>query len=276
MTTIKGTGTSLGFDEINSALGRGTDMASYKGTTWYKDDGSVGTFASSNLSFNDFYSKRPDSPTFVKTISANQNQLNLRTWAAANGWNGSSAVVITLDSGYYIYSTNTGVPALTINGSWPNGITFINNGVIVGAGGAGGNGAVPNVTGPVAGGAGGIGLSLGVSIKLTNNGGIYGGGGGGGGGATYSWGTGGAAGGGGGGGAGLGAGGTTNGGAGSLTSGGAGGTNKSVGGNGGGYNAAGSAGGSYTYASLSQWITSTGAPGGSAGTAIATNGYTIS
>jgi len=109
------------------------------------------------------------SNAFTATISSNQTNLNLRTWALANGWNGSSAAAITIGSNVYIYSTATGTPALT-TGSFPGGLTIITNGFIMGMGGAGGT------TG--AGNAGGNAISLGVNTTITNNSYIGGGGGG--------------------------------------------------------------------------------------------------
>jgi hypothetical protein len=119
------------------------------------------------------------SNAFSATISSNQTNLNLRTWALANGWNGSTAATITIGSGVYIYSTSTGTPALTTD-SFPGGLTIINNGFIAGMGG---NGA-PN-TSPYAGTAGGNAISLGSNVTINNtNASAYIGGGGGGGGFT--------------------------------------------------------------------------------------------
>lgn len=139
---------------------------------------------------------------FLATISSNQQQLNLRAWALANGWNGSSAATITVGSGVYIWSNNTSIAGLTIDGSWPGGITLVNNGFIMGKGGGGGGGE------PVtAAYNGGPAISLGVSCFITNNSYIAGGGGGGGSGGI----DGGSGAGGGGGGAGGGAGGASDG-----------------------------------------------------------------
>jgi hypothetical protein len=117
---------------------------------------------------------------FAFTISSNQTNANLRTLAINAGWNQSSRVVATINSGIYISSNSTGTPALTVNGSFPGGVQLTNNGIIVGMGGAGGNGngaSAPNV-----GGAGGTALSVSSAITIANNGTIAGGGGGGGGG----------------------------------------------------------------------------------------------
>lgn len=169
-----------------------------------------------------FYGK---SSGFNGTISTHQTNLNLRSWALANGWNGTSAATITVASNIYIYSTSTGTAGLTIDGAWAGGLTLVNNGFIMGMGGAGGAGTCGIFNRP--GAAGGNAISLGVSCSITNNSYIGGGGGGGGSGwdGAYKYG-------GGGGGAGGGAGGNGescfNG---AIFAGGGGGTIGSVGGN---------------------------------------------
>ena len=125
------------------------------------------------IKYSDFYGK---SSTQSLIISVNQQELNLRTWALANGWNGSAAAIITVAAGVYIWSDNISVPGLTIDGSWPGGVTLINNGYIMGKGGDGSNNTTSNPGGPA--------ISLGINCTITNN--SYIGGGGGGGGVGYS------------------------------------------------------------------------------------------
>ena len=168
----------LSIQQINAEFGRGNDLNSYRGTTWYTDAGGSGTFSTGAISISDFYGKRATSPTFTATISSHYDQLNLRSWAISAGWNGSSAAIITLAGGYWIYSSNTGVAALTIDGSWPGGVTFINNSYVMGMGGNGGNGS--NAVGF----AGGTGLAVSTYVTIQNNANIGGGGGGGGGGGA--------------------------------------------------------------------------------------------
>lgn len=254
--TLPASGT-LSIQQINAEFGRGNNLNAYRGTTWYTDAGGSGTFPTGAISISDFYGKRLTSPTFSFTISSHQDRANLRTLALNAGWNGSSAVVATLASGVWIYSASTGQAALTINGSFPNGVTFINNGYVVGMGGNGGGGGTSSVAG-AAGGGGGTALSIGVAVTVYNYGYIAGGGGGGGGGGGYISYTVTYGGGGGGGGqtglanSGGGAGGAgaypgNAGGAGTSSGPGAGGVNTSVtaiyGGGGGGWGAAGGAGG---------------------------------
>jgi hypothetical protein len=178
---------SLSIQQINAEFGRGNNLNSYRGTTWYTDAGGSGTFSSGSLSISDFYGKRATSPLFSFTISSNQDRANLRTLALNAGWNGSSTVQATLAGGVWIYSASTGQAALTIDGSWPGGVTFINNGNVIGMGGDGG--LSPTAGLGVAGGGGGTGLAVGTYVTIQNNSNIGGGGGGGGGGGTGALGT---------------------------------------------------------------------------------------
>lgn len=116
---------------------------------------------------------------FNFTISSNQTNANLRTLAVNAGWDQTVAVTATIGSNVYISSTSTATPALTIDGSWPNGVILVNNGYILGKGGNGGGGQTLQ-----AGFAGGDAISLGTNVTITNNGIIGGGGGGGYGGGT--------------------------------------------------------------------------------------------
>lgn len=124
---------------------------------------------------------------FAFAITGSTADANLRTLALAAGWNGSAPVVCTINGGVQVYSSAGGV-AMTVNGSFPGGVTLINNGVIYGTGGTGGNGGtavIGNFGGSGSGGNnGGAGLAIYVPLKLTNNGSIWGCGGGGGGGGS--------------------------------------------------------------------------------------------
>ena len=115
---------------------------------------------------------------FSFTISSNTSNANLRSLAVTAGWNTSSKVVATINSGVYVYSTSTGTPGLTVNGSFPGGVSLINNGTILGMGGAGGAGNSQT------GGAGGTAILVSTALSVTINC-IIGGGGGGGGGSAY-------------------------------------------------------------------------------------------
>lgn len=237
---------AISFNDINVELGTaGTTQASLNQASYR----ALAGVPSGAISMSNFYGKSNAFP-FNMTAGAN---VDLRTQALTAGWNGSSKVVATLPSGT-IYSNSTGTPALTITGSFPNGVQFVNNGIVIGRGGNGGGGG-PCPGGSAqpggAGGGGGIALSVSVATSITNNGTIAGGGGGGGGGGCYKSGRAISEGGGGGGGIGL-----SSGGPGGNTgftyrgSDGSGGTLVSNGGGGGGGNGnnvgnSGGSGGSY-------------------------------
>lgn len=120
--------------------------------------------------------------------------------ATAQGWNTTSPITFTTSGN--IWASSTGYYALQFSGSYPNGATLVNNHIISGAGGAGGNahyaspwgtvtyGVQPPAYGGPAGPSGSQGLAGGPAIFVStlsvilikNNGTIQGGGGGGGGG----------------------------------------------------------------------------------------------
>ena len=197
---------------------------------------------------------------FAFAISSNASQVNLRTLAVNAGWDQSSPVSATINSGVIIYSGSTGSYAMVINGTWSGGVTLTNNGTILGKGGNGAKGSFANgcstqgcycssgVTKTNA-GSGGPALQISSAVTIVNaNGRIAGGGGGGGGGSSFH--TFGAPGGGGGGGIGSGSAGGSHGGAGggsagSLTAAGSGGSGYVGAACGGNTSGAGGAGGSY-------------------------------
>ena len=159
----------ISFNAINVELGvAGTTTASLNQASYR----ALAGVASGAISLSNFYGK---SNAFTFSIASNQTNANLRSLAIAAGWNGTSAVTATVNGGVYVYSTSTGTPGLTINGSFPGGVSLINNGFILGMGGRGsdGNLGTTNAT------AGGPAISLGVSVSITNNSYIAGGGGGG-------------------------------------------------------------------------------------------------
>jgi len=124
---------------------------------------------------------------FAFSITSAQTNANLRTLAVNAGWNQSTKVVATINSGVVMTSDTVGTPGLTINGAWPSGIELVNNGTIVGRGGNAGAGgsatgySIGAKTPGSAGAAGGLALTISVAASIRNNGTIAGGGGGGGG-----------------------------------------------------------------------------------------------
>lgn len=269
---------SISLSQVNTELGL-SSTASIS-----LNDSAVRTlFAKSSgaIAMSDGYGK---SNTFPFTISSNQTNANLRSLAISAGWNGTTRVVATIGSGVYISSNSTGTPALTVNGSFPNGVELVNNGIIVGMGGNGGRGGgYSSGLSGVSGSAGGLALSVSVSTTITNNNTIAGGGGGGGGGCSNSFVSCGVgynepSGGGGGGRSSAaanssgGAGGQTfstyasAGGAGTVSSAGSGGSGGFGGGNGGNWGSAGSNGGIDAYQSPN-----TAGSGGSGGAAVSGN-----
>jgi len=132
-------------------------------------------------------------PEFVfnQTISSDTTNYNLKSAAIAAGWDQTVPLVatITINAGVYVYSTSTGSYAFDTGSSFFAGSTLalINNGIILGRGGDGGQGAFYNSGTDSIVGANRNGTTAGpafiarYAISVTNNGTIGGGGGGGGG-----------------------------------------------------------------------------------------------
>lgn len=136
------------------------------------------------ISLNQFYGATRRVAINI-TISSNQTNYVLNTAKAAGYVAGISDVVVTINSGIYVSANSTGVYALDVDTSWAAGDTLqiVNNGFIIGMGGAGGAGGyIANQPRGSAGSAGGPAFVARRAVSLQNNGTIAGGGGGGGGG----------------------------------------------------------------------------------------------
>lgn len=167
---------SISLDQVN------TELVITSGTRIALNDTPVRTLfvkPTGTISLSDGYGKSYD---FIPApITADVQNLNLRTWALSQGWDGTRRVIVTINSGVTIGSNNTSSAALTIDGTWPRGVKLINNGLIIGCGGKGGN----NDTN---GSPGGTALLVSTATDIENTfGTIGGGGGGGGGGASGSY-----------------------------------------------------------------------------------------
>jgi len=127
-------------------------------------------------------------PKITLLINANTVNYSIKTAALATGWDGVTPVrvEVTVAAGVLVYSNDTSIAAMRTDTGWPAGskVTIINNGVIVGMGGKGGNGM--SGAAPQTGYPGGPALSISVATFLYNYGTIAGGGGGGAGGAQFT------------------------------------------------------------------------------------------
>lgn len=170
---------TLSFSDINVELGKSaTAIISL-------NDADVRTLAGVASGAIDFQDLQGKSNVYTYTITTHQVDLNLRTHALADGWDGTTALEVTLNTGIWISGSVAGnsTAALTISGTFPSGVTFINNGTVAGRGGTGGT-YVAN--GGTVGQAGGLALSVSSTVSIQNNGTVAGGGGGGGSARTYS------------------------------------------------------------------------------------------
>ena len=70
MSTLPASG-SLSLYTINGEFGRGTNLNAYRSTSWYTDAGGSGSFSSSNIGINQFYSKRASAPYSISLSVVN-------------------------------------------------------------------------------------------------------------------------------------------------------------------------------------------------------------
>lgn len=147
----------------------------------YVTSNNTGVPTSGVISLNQFYGTTAQ---FSFAISSNYSSpQDLRTLALAAGWDGTDYLVATNNA--IISSNTTSSAALTISGSFPNGVLFINNGYVVGMGGRGG--AAEGNGGTQQGYAGGSALSISSAVSINNAGTLAGGGGGGSSSASFGW-----------------------------------------------------------------------------------------
>ena len=75
------------------------------------------------------------SSAFIFTVTTSQQEQSVSSLAQAAGWDGSSAIIMTINSGVYLWTDNILNPGLLIDVA---GCKVINNGYIIGRGGDGG------------------------------------------------------------------------------------------------------------------------------------------
>jgi hypothetical protein len=145
------------------------------GTTSLQDTdvrGLVDKNQGETISLDDFYGAENIYEVFVTADALN---LNVSTYAVANGWDGTTPLLLTVNAGVWLYSNSTSTAGLIIPSSMNGLLTLVNNGNIIGDGGA------PNA-------AGGDAISNSATgVSITNNSGAYIAGGGGGGGGTFTF-----------------------------------------------------------------------------------------
>ena len=147
----------------------------------YVTSNNTGVPTSGVISLNQFYGTTAQ---FSFAISSNYSSpQDLRTLALAAGWDGTDYLVATNNA--IISSNTTSSAALTISGSFPNGVLFVNNGYVVGMGGRGG--AAEGNGGNREGYAGGSALSISSAVSINNAGTLAGGGGGGSSSTSFGW-----------------------------------------------------------------------------------------
>lgn len=182
---------SSGAISLADLAGEFPDSTPYSLSEFYRGGGKVPDAAGNSavptsgaISLGNFYGA-VNRVAINITLSANQTNYVLNTAKASGYVAGISDITLTIDSGIYVSSNTTGGYALNVDTSWNSGdtITIVNNGFIVGMGGAGGRGSAAFAgSGDGTGGASGGPAFIAQRAVTVNNAGTIGGGGGGGGG----------------------------------------------------------------------------------------------
>jgi len=191
---IPGPGTAISMTTIATEFG-GTVPHSL--SEYYRGGGLVpntpGNAAiptSGQIAMNNFYGAA-NRTAVALTISGNTYNYDVYANRGPAYVAGATDVTVTVNPGVFVGSTSTGAYALLVPSAFNPGdnVTIVNNGVIIGMGGAGGAGgsgspAAPGQGSPGAGGGNAIFVNR--PTTITNNGVVAGGGGGGGGGGRPS------------------------------------------------------------------------------------------
>ena len=200
-------GSAISLLDIQNEFGGSTPISINE---YYSQGASVNTIgiagipASGTIAFSDFYNKNAKAQVSLPANTTLYN-VNVYSYLVDSGWNGIAPATFIIPSTTYIGSNDIQKASLTISGRFPNGLTLVNNGYIIGRGGQGGIGrdgpintpyynATTRTNGSTAAGRngenGGTGLIItdtATNVTINNLGVIAGGGGGGGGGAGGDW-----------------------------------------------------------------------------------------
>lgn len=130
---------------------------------------------SGGISFSNFYG---GTKIWSGTVTTNQTNFNVYSWATSNGYSGSGPAQVTIASGVYIYSTGIYTAGLS-TGVFPSTLYLINKGYIMGMGGTGGGSGTGSTRYAPLKGSRAVQLNCNTVID-SRNGYILGGGGGGG------------------------------------------------------------------------------------------------
>lgn len=122
----------LSLNQINNEFGRGRNLNAYRGTQWFTDAGSSGTFTTSNLGFNQFYGKRVDAPYRFGTGSGSFS--NFGTSGVAFVYVNSGQPFANFRIRIVFNSAGQPVGGIVVTGTLDSGGNFANSYNIIGTG----------------------------------------------------------------------------------------------------------------------------------------------
>ena len=131
---------------------------------------------------------RGKSRVFNLSAATPIQNLNIYNTLIAGGWPGVPAATYTIPAGIYIWSDDTSLPGMETGGPFPNGVTIVNSGYIIGRGGNGAQGFAfaENQSTGYEGNPGGSAINISsTGVVIVNNPGAYIAGGGGSGGSGW-------------------------------------------------------------------------------------------
>ena len=107
---LPGPGVAIAMSDINAEFGRGNDLNSYRGTTYYTSSGGPFTFPSGTIAFSDFYNTQlnPSSTSHSVTEATSGNYRGYANNSSFPGVFGSMSPTTTIGSrtfqGWYYYN----------------------------------------------------------------------------------------------------------------------------------------------------------------------------
>ncbi len=163
---------AIKLSEIQSEFGGANpvSLSEYYSGGSFVPAGTSGVPSSGAISVGDFYGA---SNQYSFNIASDTLNADIRALAISDGWDGQTPLVVNINSSVTLYSNSTSTGGAVVSGSFPGGITIVNDGNITGQGGGAAQAGGPAMQ-----------VTTSDAVSVTNNSGAFIAGGGGGGGGS--------------------------------------------------------------------------------------------
>lgn len=163
---------AIKLSEIQSEFGGANpvSLSEYYSGGSFVPAGTSGVPSSGAISVGGFYGA---SNQYSFNIASDTLNADIRALAISDGWDGQTPLVANINSSVTLYSNNTSIGGAVVSGSFPGGITIVNDGNITGQGGGAAQAGGPAMQ-----------VTTSDAVSVTNNSGAFIAGGGGGGGGS--------------------------------------------------------------------------------------------